>query len=416
MSVMLKRLYTLFIIIAMAASSTVKAEDTIYQLVKSSSVSVLEAGVYIFVDLRNNSLYTSSSYIESSKKFSDVKISGEEEVTEYPEDITISEVNKENSPYEYIIENVNGNVFRIKGADGKYLCNTRESSAVIGLVDENDLSNGGVEFTISRPDDENIKFLVKNTNKNKVTSCLAFYKSSLTSSTYYFACWKTDTPKYVSLYKKVSSTPNPPSPNTATFTMSNVGYATLYYGEKDVTLPVGLTANTYTLKNTQDATYLTPSHTYIAGDKIPAGTAVVVKGNEGNYTLTLSEIDNTLPKYDNVLEGCDVDTPLTSDASKYFYKLTLNSEGDPNSVGFYWAEEDGAAFTTLAHKAYLAIAKSAAAKSIVTFLDSDNQNTTGLVDIKANVKADAIYDLSGKHASKSGKGIKIEKGKKYLMR
>ncbi|MCQ2221436.1 MAG: hypothetical protein MJZ12_08555, partial [Prevotella sp.] len=82
----------------------------------------------------------------------------------------------------------------------------------------------------------------------------------------------------------------------------------------------------------------------------------------------------------------------------------------------YWAEEDGAAFTTQAHKAYLAISKSAAAKSIVTFLDSDNQNTTGLVDIKANVKASAIYDLSGKHASKSGKGIKIEKGKKYLMR
>ena len=198
--------------------------------------------------------------------------------------------------------------------------------------------------------------------------------------------------------------------------MSSVGYATLYYGEKDITLPEGLTASTYTLKKTQDATYLTPSHTYYAGDKIPAETAVVVKGNPGEYTLTLSDIDNTLTKYSNVLKGCDEETTLLDDASKYFYKLTLNSDGDPNSIGFYWANDNGTAFTTLAHKAYLAIDKSAAAKRIVTFLDSNEQNTTGLIDIKVNAKADAVYELSGKHVPASHKGIQIRKGKKYLMK
>lgn len=424
---MLKRLYTLFIIIAMAASSTVKAEDTVYPTLTTqggtyelvtSEEQLEDGGIYLFADNSSSNLLFVSDYDIENKRFNTAIIPNGYVLEKPSSTISFQEVNREGSPYEFIFEKV---------TNGWYFKNTDEGYITTGIT--KDKTAGNVELLTDKsaksslfslnhrttPPEKVFHWNVHNRYGSGIESNFGLKNSSI-----YFVCTQSDTKtKYIFIYKKISTATSP------VLSMSNVGYATLYYGTKDVTLPAGLTASTYTLKNTQDATYLTPSHTYNAGDKIPAGTAVVVKGNEGNYTLTLSERDEYLSKdASNLLNGFDDNTNLSSVENannKYFYKLTLNSEGDPNSVGFYWGAAEGGAFETEAHKAYLALDKNlfpstSSAKQVLKFISPEDAEATSIAEIKKRREADAIYDLSGKQASKSGKGIKIEKGKKYLMR
>lgn len=193
--------------------------------------------------------------------------------------------------------------------------------------------------------------------------------------------------------------------------VSPAGYATYFNSANAFTMPAGATGYVWYEGEIQAA--------YGSEANVPANEPLVVKAAAGNYALLFSSFtDETLKSAGmNALEGTDVETPITDNDAYYFYGLSLNASSDPASVGFYWMNPTGAAFTNGAHKAYLKLAKSVFAGSQAVNGFPFNGTTTGIEQIEAGADAkNAIYDLSGRRVNKAAKGIYILNGKKVLVK
>ena len=201
-------------------------------------------------------------------------------------------------------------------------------------------------------------------------------------------------------------------------TISPVGYSTLYYSDRNLIVPAGVTAYTYTVD-----TKLEVSHTYGEGEVIPAGTAVVLKKTTSDTSFSfVSTTDTGTADANNLLKGSD--KAETTTGGNYYYALTLNKEGHANSVGFYWMNETGAAFTNGAHKAYLALPHNfawyadptdpnAAVKGFIALPDEDDPTAIENVNVNVDLN-EGIYNLAGQRLQKMQKGINIVNGKKIL--
>ena len=193
--------------------------------------------------------------------------------------------------------------------------------------------------------------------------------------------------------------------------VSPAGYATYFNSTEAFTMPIGATGYVWTEGEIQAA--------YGSEANVPANEPLVIKAAAGNYALLFSSFtDETLKSAGmNELEGTDVETPITDDDAYYFYGLSLNASHDPASVGFYWMNPTGAAFTNGAHKAYLKLDKSTFAGSQAVKGFPFNGTTTGIEQIEAGADAkNTIYDLSGRRVNKAAKGIYILNGKKVLVK
>ena len=193
--------------------------------------------------------------------------------------------------------------------------------------------------------------------------------------------------------------------------VSPAGYATYFNSTKAFTMPTGATGYVWDEGKIEFA--------YDSEDNVPANEPLVVKAPAGNYALWFtSSTAATYKSYGmNALEGTDVETPITDDDAYYFYGLSLNASSDPASVGFYWMNPTGTAFTNGAHKAYLKLAKSTYVGSQAVKGFPFNGTTTGIEQIEAGADAkNAIYDLSGRRVNKAAKGIYILNGKKVLVK
>ena len=194
--------------------------------------------------------------------------------------------------------------------------------------------------------------------------------------------------------------------------VSDAGYATYFNSTEAFTMPAGATGYVWTGGKIQ-AAYDEPA------EVVPANEPLVVKAPAGNYALWFTtSTAATYKSYGmNALEGTDVATDILDDAAYYFYGLSLNASSDPASVGFYWMNPTGAAFTNGAHKAYLKLAKNTSAGSQAVNGFPFNGTTTGIEQIEAGADAkNAIYDLSGRRVNKAAKGIYILNGKKVLVK
>jgi len=151
--------------------------------------------------------------------------------------------------------------------------------------------------------------------------------------------------------------------NDPRITISSVGYGTYYLGCSYV-MPDGVTGQTI---STAADGRLSIGTTYNPGDEVPTGTALLVSGAAGQYEPALVTVTGEAPA--NLLKGSD-GAETTTGGDKY-YKLA----NDPvDGLGFYWAENGGAAFTNGAHKAYLALT---GAQARFFSLDFDSE-TTGI--------------------------------------
>ena len=148
-------------------------------------------------------------------------------------------------------------------------------------------------------------------------------------------------------------------------------------------------------------------------DPVPANEPLVIKAVEDTHVLnfTTTGEKSLKSKGKNDLEGTDEETVLPADDTYYFYALSLNSAGELNSVGFYWMNETGAAFTNGAHKAYLKLAKSNGA-AVKGFAFNDLE--TAIQNVEASTACGTLYDLSGRKVNKVQKGIYIINGKKVV--
>ena len=193
--------------------------------------------------------------------------------------------------------------------------------------------------------------------------------------------------------------------------VSPAGYATYFNSTKAFTMPASMSGYVWYKGKIEFA--------YDSEANVPANEPLVVKAPAGNYALLFSSFtDETLKSAEmNDLEGTDVETAITDDVAYYFYGLSLNASSDPASVGFYWMNPTGAAFTNGAHKAYLKLDKSTPAGSQAVNGFPFNGTTTGIEQIEAGADAkNTIYDLSGRRVNKAAKGIYILNGKKVLVK
>lgn len=189
------------------------------------------------------------------------------------------------------------------------------------------------------------------------------------------------------------------------------GYATAY-SDNAVILPEGLQAAVVT---DVVAGKLAIDYRYNGGDVIPAGTAVLVKGEAGDYAYNLATGDEQAVA-GNLLCGAASDVTTEGDGC-LFYMLSHDAEGE--NLGFYWAAEDGAAFTSKAGKAYLALPQAASAGVTGYALDG---TPVGIDQATTDTQAPAaIYTVDGRRVEKTNvndlpRGLYIVNGKKVIIK
>ena len=197
--------------------------------------------------------------------------------------------------------------------------------------------------------------------------------------------WITSTVFYA--YKTVSSVPA---------TIGASGLATLYTSYAlDFSGVSGLKAYTATLADKKVT--LTPV------DNVPAGTGVVLKGDEGNYDIPVIASSVTDK---GALMGSATDIVYDAEAANDYYYLGLN-EGKAQFKKL-------TSGTIAAGKCYLEVAKSSARTLEVVFADAE---TTGINSIEnARVENGQFFNLAGQRVAKAQKGLYIVNGKKYVVK
>ena len=193
------------------------------------------------------------------------------------------------------------------------------------------------------------------------------------------------------------------------------GYATYYNGAKDVVLPEGMKAHVVTAGGTS-LTYAGVADGDTDGNVIPAGTAVLlqVEAAESEQTLPIYLATPNAAAYagTNFLFGSDEETETTGGAK--YYKLTYSNSN--NNFGWYWGASNGGAFSSPAHKAWLALPASAP-----SFLGlPDWEDTTGIIGIdngQLTTEEGEWYTLQGLKIGKkpTTKGVYIHNGRKVLI-
>ncbi|MGN1256884.1 MAG: chitobiase/beta-hexosaminidase C-terminal domain-containing protein [Bacteroidaceae bacterium] len=185
------------------------------------------------------------------------------------------------------------------------------------------------------------------------------------------------------------------------------GYTTRYSAIPTI-VPQGMKAGLVTVIEEEK---LLINYCYAEGDVIPAMTGVVLMAQEGTYPQVFVAANTTTPE-NNCLRGslADEETQAPEEDKEYcFYKLTRQNE----TLGFFWAAENGAAFTNKAGEAYLAIPKSENIQSGFSVNDLE----TGIIQTEAPaVKNGATYDLQGRRVARPTRGIYIQDGVLRLIK
>lgn len=189
------------------------------------------------------------------------------------------------------------------------------------------------------------------------------------------------------------------------------GYATAY-SDNAVILPEGLQAAVIT--GVVDGK-LAIDYRYNGGDVIPAGTAVLVKGEAGDYAYNLATGDEQAVA-GNLLRGAANDVTTEGDGCLFYM---LSYDANHQNLGFYWAAEDGAAFTSKAGKAYLALPQAASASVTGYALDG---TPVGIDQATTDAQAPAaIYTVDGRLMQQTRtadlpRGLYIVNGKKVIIK
>lgn len=196
---------------------------------------------------------------------------------------------------------------------------------------------------------------------------------------------------------------------TGSFSISSVGAAT-YYDSRAYTMPDGVAGSIVT--GVSDGT-VTESQLYTAGNVVPAGTGLIVRGAEASYTFNYATDASTATlATGNLLKGSDA-AAMTTDGDVYYMLSLADGSSDPATLGFYYGKADGAAFLNDAHRAYLPLTTAQAAAA--RFLLDPTGGTTGITTARQTASGQT-YDLQGRRVSRPDRGLYIVEGKKMLAK
>lgn len=186
------------------------------------------------------------------------------------------------------------------------------------------------------------------------------------------------------------------------------GFGT-FYTDKNYVLPQGLTAFGYT--SIDDNNTLTKSEEYVAGDIVPANTAVVVKGAKGSYNYYNTEEAATKTIEKNLLKGVTTDTRIEATSGVKRYILTRADDG---ILAFYRTNTGN--INVKANRAYLEVPTTMAVASF-----SLEGTATGINNVVTTAAKQGIYTISGVRLNATTTkelpaGIYIVDGKKVIVK
>lgn len=186
------------------------------------------------------------------------------------------------------------------------------------------------------------------------------------------------------------------------------GYGT-FYTDKNYVLPQGLTAFGYTSIDVNNT--LTKSVEYVAGDIVPANTAVVVKGAKGSYNYYNTEEVATKTIEKNLLKGVTTDTRIEAASGVKRYILTRADDG---ILAFYRTNTGN--INVKANRAYLEVPTAMAVASF-----SLEGSATGINNVVTTAAKQGIYTISGVRLNATTTkelpaGIYIVDGKKVIVK
>lgn len=186
------------------------------------------------------------------------------------------------------------------------------------------------------------------------------------------------------------------------------GYGT-FYTDKNYVLPQGLTAFGYTSIDVNNT--LTKSVEYVAGDIVPANTAVVVKGAKGSYNYYNTEETATKTIEKNLLKGVTTDTRIEAISGVKRYILTRADDG---ILAFYRTNTGN--INVKANRAYLEVPTAMAVASF-----SLEGTATGINNVVTTAAKQGIYTISGVRLNATTTkelpaGIYIVDGKKVIVK
>lgn len=145
--------------------------------------------------------------------------------------------------------------------------------------------------------------------------------------------------------------------------------------------------------------------TSVADNKVPANTGVLIKTENATETYSVAASADALSN--NMLKAASV----KMEEGYSFYKLAYDNYSTSTGLGFYYGEENGAAFTCKAGTAYLAVPASSPVKSFVFDEDATAIKSVTISGIDASAP---VYNTAGQRVSANTKGIVIQNGKKYF--
>ena len=188
------------------------------------------------------------------------------------------------------------------------------------------------------------------------------------------------------------------------------GYGT-FYTDKNYVLPQGLTAFGYTSIDGNNTLTLTKSVEYVAGDIVPANTAVVVKGAKGSYNYYNTEEAATKTIEKNLLKGVTTDTRIEAASGVKRYILTRADDG---ILAFYRTNTGN--INVKANRAYLEVPTAMAVASF-----SLEGTATGINNVVTTAAKQGIYTISGVRLNATTTkelpaGIYIVDGKKVIVK
>ena len=186
---------------------------------------------------------------------------------------------------------------------------------------------------------------------------------------------------------------------------------TLYVGDGNLVVPEGVTAKT--LKLDTDGTTLVASREYASGEVLPAGEAVVIYGEAGDYSFEYTTDAAKFEAVDaaNLLKGSD--TAVKDEEAGYSYYIL----GFENGVaGFYRQKGTEAKYVnSAAHKAYLKVPNTNGEVKIFYVFGGDT--TTGISNVvNPTAERNVVYNLAGQRVVAPTKGLYIVNGKKVFIK
>ncbi len=180
---------------------------------------------------------------------------------------------------------------------------------------------------------------------------------------------------------------------TTVVTISELGYATFGSAEAVDFSETNLTVYTAKVNDTNSEVELTE-----VSKQVPAGEAVLLKGEAGTYTGKVIESADRLTDNDLKLATAD----LRGNGKIY----VLNKVDD--KVGFYKLSAEG---TLSKGKAYLE------SESAAPFLGFDGEDTTGINSVeRGTLSVEGCYTLDGRRVAQPTKGLYIVNGKKVILK